>query len=76
MYKEPEPSVAPWSAGPADKLISEVADHDAGDLHQRNFLECIRSRQQPNCTVEIAAGAVAGPHMANVAWREGRKVTA
>jgi len=76
IFKEPEPSAAPWSAGAADKVIAEMADTDAPDLHQKNFLDCIKSRQQPNCTVEIAASAVAGPHMANIAYREGRRVTA
>ena len=76
VFKEPEPSAAPWSAGAAEKVIAEMADHDSPDLHQQNFLDCVRSRKQPNCTVEIAAAAVAGPHMANIAYREGRRVTA
>ena len=76
IFKEPEPSAAPWSAGAAEKVIAEMADHDSPDLHQQNFLDCVRSRKQPNCTVEIAAAAVAGPHMANIAYREGRRVTA
>jgi hypothetical protein len=42
--------------------------------HQQNFLDCIRSRKEPNCTVEIAAAAVAGPHLANVAFLQDRKV--
>ena len=76
LYKEPAASATPWTSGPADKVIGEMADKDSADLHPKNFLECVRSRQQPNCTVEIAAAAVAGPHMANVAYREGRKVVA
>ena len=76
IFKEPEPSAAPWSAGAADTVIADVPDKDSADLHQQNFLDCIKSRKQPNCTVEIAASAVAGPHMANIAYRENRKVTA
>ncbi|HNY38850.1 MAG TPA: Gfo/Idh/MocA family oxidoreductase [Bryobacteraceae bacterium] len=41
--------------------------------HIQNFLDCIKSRQQPNCPVEIAQAAVAGPHLANIAMFEGRK---
>jgi predicted dehydrogenase len=41
--------------------------------HIQNFLDCMQSRQQPNCTVEIAAAAVAGPHLANLALFQGRK---
>ena len=76
VFKEVEPSAQPWTSGPADKVIAEMADKDSADAHPRNFLECIRSRKEPNCTVEIAAAAVAGPHMANIAYREGRKVKA
>ncbi|MBI4893550.1 MAG: Gfo/Idh/MocA family oxidoreductase [Acidobacteria bacterium] len=41
--------------------------------HIQNFLDCLKSRQQPNCTVEIAQRAVSGPHLANIALYEGRK---
>jgi hypothetical protein len=47
---------------------------DAPEAHQQNFLDCIRSRQEPNCPVEIAAAAVTGPHMANLAYRQDRKI--
>jgi hypothetical protein len=30
-------------------------------------MDCMKSRQQPNCPVEIAAAAVAGPHLGNLA---------
>jgi predicted dehydrogenase len=39
--------------------------------HIQNFLDCLRSRQKPNCTVEIAQRAVAGPHLANLAMDAG-----
>jgi len=42
--------------------------------HVQNFLDCIKSRQQPNCPVEIAQRAVAGPHLANIAMSLGRQV--
>lgn len=44
------------------------------DAHVQNFLDCVKSRQQPNCSVETAAQAVAGPHLANVSLKTGRKV--
>lgn len=43
------------------------------ESHIDNFLECVKTRNHPNCTVEIAQRAVAGPHLANIAYREGRK---
>jgi predicted dehydrogenase len=44
------------------------------ESHVQNFLDCMRSRQDPNCTVEIAAQAVAGPHLANLALLKNRKI--
>ena len=43
------------------------------EAHIDNFLECIKTRKQPNCTAEIAQRAIAGPHLANIAFRQGRK---
>jgi predicted dehydrogenase len=43
------------------------------ESHIANFLDCTKTRKQPNCTVEIAQRACAGPHLANIAWKEGRK---
>lgn len=37
------------------------------ESHIQNFLDCVKSRKQPNCTVDIAANALAGPHLANLA---------
>lgn len=76
IFKDPGASREPWSQRAELPLVEEVKDKDSADLHLQNFLDCLKSRQQPNCTAEIAAAAVAGPHMANVAWKEGRKVTA
>ncbi len=36
--------------------------------HVRNFLECVRSRQDPNAPVEVGHRAVCGPHLANIAY--------
>lgn len=44
------------------------------ESHVQNFLDCMKTRKDPNCTVEIAAQAVAGPHMANQAMLKGRKL--
>jgi predicted dehydrogenase len=45
------------------------------ESHVQNFMDCIKSRQDPNCTVEIAAQAVSGPHLANQALLKGRKIS-
>ncbi len=45
------------------------------EAHVQNFLDCIKTREQPTCDVESAAKAVAGPHLANIAFQQGRKAT-
>ncbi|HET8548398.1 MAG TPA: Gfo/Idh/MocA family oxidoreductase, partial [Bryobacteraceae bacterium] len=48
-------------------IVEEKAQMTAVETHVQNFFDCIRTRKEPNCTVEIAAAAVAGPHLANIA---------
>jgi predicted dehydrogenase len=43
--------------------------------HMQNFVDCVRSRKQPNAPVEVGyASAVAG-HMANLAYRRKERLT-
>jgi predicted dehydrogenase len=65
IYKEPWP-----------KNKTPFIEKDAPvplQAHVLNFLDCIKTRQDPNCTVEIAARAVAGPHLANLSFLKERK---
>lgn len=55
----------PWNPGAAP-IYSEAAPVPL-EAHITNFVECVRNRKQPNCPVEVAAQAVAGPHLANLA---------
>lgn len=41
--------------------------------HVQNFLECIKSRKEPNAPVEVGHSAVCGPHLANVAWHNKKR---
>ena len=63
----------PWKKG-AEPTHEEQAPVPI-EAHIENFTQCVRTRQEPNCPVEIAAQAVAGPHLANLALQQGRKVT-
>jgi len=76
IYKDNGASPEPWTQKGKPELIAQEPDRDSATTHQQNFLDCIRSRQEPNCPVEIGAAAVAGPHMANLAYKEDRKVKA
>ena len=52
--------------------IIEVADLMPTIPHVRNFLECIKSREEPNAPVEVGHSAVCGPHLANIAFHTRR----
>ena len=74
LYKDAGISTAPWSQKASAEPVLDLPETDSPEAHQQNFLDCIRSRKEPNCPVETAAAAVAGPHMANLAYREERKI--
>jgi len=38
--------------------------------HIKNFLECVRTRQQPNATIEVGHQAVRPLHLANIAYHK------
>jgi predicted dehydrogenase len=42
---------------------------DGETLHLANWLECIRSRNKPNCPAEAGVAAVTGAHLGNAAYR-------
>ncbi|MFN7923599.1 MAG: Gfo/Idh/MocA family oxidoreductase [Bryobacteraceae bacterium] len=62
----------PWKKD-AEPKVEEKAPVPI-ETHIQNFLDCVKSRQQTNCTVEMAANAVAGPHLANLAMFSGKKM--
>jgi predicted dehydrogenase len=47
-----------------------------GDLdnHTKNFIDCMKSREKPNCDVAIASNTAINAHMGNIALKVGRKV--
>jgi predicted dehydrogenase len=49
-------------------VVREI-NEPLGDIeHVKNFLDCCRSRKEPNAPVEVGHLAVCGPHLANVAF--------
>ncbi len=44
------------------------------DRHTRNFIECVRSRQQPNAPVEVGRNVALHAHLGNMAYRSGHKL--
>src|SRR5262249_35598278 len=49
----------------AKKVAGRVADAD----HARNFLDCVRSRQRPNCDVETGHRSTTAPLIGNIAHK-------
>jgi predicted dehydrogenase len=73
IFNDAGESPTPWGLKELPEMVYKETDRDSASLHMRNFLDCIRTRQEPNCPIEIAAAAVAGPHMANRALLEERE---
>ena len=44
------------------------------DLHIRNFLDCIKTRERPIADVEGGHQATTACHLANISLRTGRKI--
>lgn len=64
IYKEP------WDNPENQKPIREEAGTVEIEPHIQNFLECVKSRHEPNGTIEAGAAAVATPQLANIAFRQ------
>jgi predicted dehydrogenase len=41
-------------------------------LHLANWIECVRSRNRPNCPAEVGVGSASAAHLANIALRSGQ----
>jgi predicted dehydrogenase len=61
----------PWPKNP--EPVEHVAAPIPIEPHIQNFLDCIKSRQEPNAPVEVGASAVSAPHLANVAFHGNRR---
>ena len=59
---------------PAISAKSERGFNYATDLHVRNFLECVRTRQTPTAPIRIAFQAALVVQMANLSLRQGRRL--
>ncbi len=64
---------------PAELVRQPLAPSDVHLIvsknHQRNWLDCIRSREAPVCDVAIGHRSATVCHLGNIAIRSGRKVT-
>ncbi|HEU0120020.1 MAG TPA: Gfo/Idh/MocA family oxidoreductase [Bryobacteraceae bacterium] len=56
------------------KMVEEYQDGEP-DFHMQNFIDCVKSRQRPNCDIEIGHISTAHCHLGNIVHRTGRNVT-
>jgi hypothetical protein len=68
----PEPSRGFTQVEPAIEIPSKG---DGTTPHMANFLDCVRSRKQPNAPVETGIAAARAGHLGNLALRRGLRVT-
>jgi hypothetical protein len=53
------------------KVVEQMFGRPPDADHYRNFLACVKSRQQPNADIRTAHSACVMVHMANIAHRVG-----
>jgi predicted dehydrogenase len=65
-----------WSPGKEKRRGLDYYDEPNGELlHLINWLDCIRSRKEPNCPVEAGVAAANAAHLGNLALRSNQVAT-
>jgi predicted dehydrogenase len=60
--------------GANNEFIAEAAGYFPDDVHHRNFIDCIRSRKDPNATIEQGVISASMINLANLSYRSGKKM--
>jgi predicted dehydrogenase len=71
-------SLSGWAYSPekTNRADAEAIKGDSkGENHYANFVECVRSRKEPNASVELGYRSAIAAHMANLSYRRKEKVT-
>jgi hypothetical protein len=55
------------------KLVAQDKGYHPDKWHLPNFIDCIRSRQQPNGEIEQGHRSACLEHLANIAYRTGNR---
>jgi hypothetical protein len=56
---------------PDTPTLEVKSTHDGTLDHMKNFLDCMRTRNTPNASVEVGVAAARAGHVANIAIRGG-----
>ncbi len=54
--------------------IPQQAGHDSHEAHVKNWIECLKSRKEPACPIEIGRSAAIYTHMGNISLRTQSRV--
>jgi predicted dehydrogenase len=60
QFQDPDARIEPF------ELAKE--EGDASTRHIRNFLDCVKTRQEPNCSLQKGHRSTMFAHLANIAW--------
>ena len=71
---DPEADIGTARKQPQRKIESVTQDHEGTLEHMRNLFECIQTRRQPVENVDFGCGTAVACHMANISYREKKRV--
>jgi predicted dehydrogenase len=54
--------------------VQERRDDGGLDAHTENFIECMKTREQPTCNTAVAARAAVTSHLGNISFKTGRRL--
>lgn len=55
------------------KVVAQDKGYFPDKWHQPNFIDCLRTRKQPNASIEVAHHSACLVHLANTSYRVGQK---
>ncbi|MFN0084224.1 MAG: Gfo/Idh/MocA family protein [Blastocatellia bacterium] len=71
-------SVSGWHYSP-EKMNNPAGEalrgESKGDHHYANFVDCVRSRKEPNASADLGYRSAIAAHMANLSYRRKQRVT-
>ena len=73
----PEPNREGWAKTEGNKMEAvplTKAEGNGVDFHTRNFIDCMKSRQKPNCDIAIAQNTALNASLGNIAYRTNSKI--
>jgi predicted dehydrogenase len=74
LRPEPKPGTRVQDIVPVEPTVVAATAPDAHPSHQRNFIDCVKSRQAPICDIEIGHRSSSTAILGNMALRSGQTV--